>query len=308
MDIQTAYSRCIDDLSLADNTARTYRNGLARFSDYLAENDIEATNDVDDLTIDHFIYFLAWLHKSYSKKTCGVYASATKALLDWLVIHNYIEPSYTDSVRLKKAFLKSHRKHEYKLPRWPNEDDIPRMIEAVHAHEDFTPKRERDIALIEALASSGCRVSELIALDIQDIDLERKSAIVIGKGSKERRVFFSSTAIDAFKAYWKARKSAKATDPVFARHDRGAGKKRMKRMTTATARDTVNEIAMVAGIDPSKMSPHYFRHAFAIRVLAETGNIALAQDMLGHQDPKSTRVYAKIYPDNLERAHHKIFD
>lgn len=63
----------------------------------------------------------------------------------------------------------------------------------------------------------------------------------------------------------------------------------------------------LAGIDPSKFSPHYFRHAFAIHILSETGNLALAQDLLGHSDPKSTRVYAKIRADDLQKAHKKIF-
>ena len=61
----------------------------------------------------------------------------------------------------------------------------------------------------------------------------------------------------------------------------------------------------IAGID--KFTPHYFRHAFAIRMLSETGNLALVQDLLGHADPAATRVYAKIYPEDLRDAHHKIF-
>lgn len=308
MNIKTAYERCLDDLSLAANTNRTYENGLKKFTEYLGQHDLSPTDEIKKLTVDHFIGFLPWLNKYYAKQTAGVYGSATKALLDWLVINNYLTPSYTDGVRLKKAFLRSHKRHEDRLPRWPERNDIDRMLMAAHAHQDFTPKRERDIAFIEALASSGCRVSEVIALNVQDIDLTKKSAIVTGKGSKERRVFFNSATVEALKNYWTARKSAMATDPAFARHDKGAGKKRIKRMSTATGRNIVKEIAMVAGIDTTKMSPHYFRHAFAIRVLAETGNIALAQDLMGHKDPKSTRVYAKIYSEDLAQAHREIFE
>lgn len=307
MDIQTAFSHCIADLGLAKNTARTYQNGLNCFATYLKEQNISPADPVGELDIDHFIYFLPWLNESYAKQTAGVYGAATKALLDWMVIEKYLEPSYSDGVRLKKAFLRSHKRHEDKLPREPKETDVPRMLEAVRAHQDFTPKRERDIALIEVLIATGCRISELIALNIEDIDFESKSAIVTGKGSKERRVFFSAVALEALREYWTARKSSMVTDPVFGRHDKGAGKKRIKRMTTATARNIVNEIAIIAGIDTSKISPHYFRHDFAIRVLEKTGNLALAQDLLGHKDPKSTRVYAKIRAKDLQAKHQEIF-
>ena len=65
---------------------------------------------------------------------------------------------------------------------------------------------------------------------------------------------------------------------------------------------------MIAGIDKGKFTPHYFRHAFAINMLRETGNLALVQDLLGHANPQSTRVYAKIYPDELRDAHHKVYE
>ena len=87
-------------------------------------------------------------------------------------------------------------------------------------------------------------------------------------------------------------------------HDTGIGKK-ISHLTTASIRDIVNEVKMASGIE--NFSPHYFRHAFAIKALRETGNLALVQDFLGHASPSATRVYAKIYPDDLAAAHQKIF-
>lgn len=215
--------------------------------------------------------------------------------------------TYQETVRYQNAVKRSHRRHEDRLPRWPQRDDVDLMLKAVREHNEKSPIKERNIALLEMLASSGCRISEVLNLDIKDIDLVNRSAVVTGKGSKDRRVFFSQAAIDALVAYWEIRKSSMPTDPAFARHDKGAGKKRMKRINTVTARNVVREIAMIAGIDPTKFSPHYFRHAFAIRVLAETDNLALVQDLLGHASPNSTRVYAKIYPEDMRAMHNKIF-
>jgi integrase/recombinase XerD len=307
MDIRTAANRCIDDLGLAPNTCLAYGKGLKHFVYFLRENGIEETDDASKITMDHFIYFLPWLDKQYKKQTVGLYGAASKAFLDWLTIARLIEPSYLDSVRYTKSFKRSHKRHEDKLPRFPKKDDVDKMLTGARLHEADSPAKERDVALIEILASSGCRVSEVINLNVEDIDLVGRTAIVTGKGSKQRRAFFSESAIEAVQMYWKERGSAMPTDPLFARHDKGASGKRMIRMTPTTARNVVKEIAIISGVDPSKFSPHYFRHAFAIRVLATTHDLALAQDLLGHADPKATRVYAKIHSEDLQNAHREIF-
>lgn len=91
---------------------------------------------------------------------------------------------------------------------------------------------------------------------------------------------------------------------MFARHDKGAGKKRLP-VTTATVRNVVDQVSKIAGID--QFTPHYFRHAFAINALEQSGNLALVQDLLGHKSPQTTRMYAKIYDEDLRAAHHRIF-
>ena len=100
--------------------------------------------------------------------------------------------------------------------------------------------------------------------------------------------------------YWRVRESNMATDPIFFAHDKGSNGRDTKRMSPTTARKIVKSISIIAGIDPTKFSPHYFRHAFAIRVLAENHDLAITQDLLGHEDPKSTRVYAKIESEDLQ--------
>jgi site-specific recombinase XerD len=309
VNIQKAVDGCILDLSLAKSTERTYRNGLNNFLHFLRKKyNLLPEMEADQLSIEHFIFFPAWLDKSYSKQTCGVYTAAARSFFDYLIISRSIqEPTHYDMLRYQQATKRSHKRREDRLPRFPNKDDVDRMLCAAHGMTEVSPLKERNIAILEFLASSGCRVSEVTALNVEDIDLEKRSTVVTGKGSKERRVFFSQSAANALVEYWKVRNSSMATDPAFGRHDKGAGRKRIKRMTPTTARRIVKNVAAIAGIDPSKFSPHYFRHAFAIRVLSETGNLALAQDLLGHTDPKSTRVYAKIHSEDLQRAHHDIF-
>lgn len=306
MDIKTAAYRCIEDLGLSKNTKLAYSKGIKRFVAFLNEQGIQETDDASKLDMDHFIYFLPWLDRHYCKQTTGLYGAASKAFMDWLTIARVIEPSYLDSVRYTKSFKRSHKRREDKLPRFPNKTDVPNMLQAVRLYEDDSPRKERNIALIEVLASSGCRISEIINLNVQDIDCKNRTTIVTGKGSKQRRIWISQSAMDALENYWKVRGHAMATDPVFVRHDKGTGKK-VQRMTPTTARNVVKQIAVIAGIDPHKFSPHYFRHAFAIRVLSETHDLALTQDLLGHADPAATRVYAKIHSEDLQKAHHDLF-
>lgn len=307
MNIQTAINRCVDDLGLSKSTSKAYNVGLNAFVEYLKTQGVETSQDVSDLKIEHFIYFLPYLNKRYKKQTSNLYGVASKALLDWLVLADIVHLNYQETVRYQSATKKSHRRREDKLPRWPQRDDVTKSLAAVRLYEDKSPRKERNIALIEFLASTGCRVSEITALNVQDIDLVTRSAVVTGKGSKERRVFLCQSAIDALMEYWKVRGSNMATEPIFCAHDKGVNGRDTERMTPTTARRIVKAVAMLAGIDPNKFSPHYFRHAFAIRVLSETGNIALVQDLMGHKDSNSTRVYAKIYPEDLQAAHQKIF-
>ena len=304
MDIQAAITHCLDELSLAPKTKVNYKQGLARFVDYLATHKISASDPVEKITADHFIYFPPWMAKGYTKASINCFQAAAQQLLKWLVIGNYIEPTYRDTVRLNLSMRRARSKHESKLPRFPKRDEVAKMVKAARESKETSPRRERTIALIEFLASSGCRISEALQLLVKDIDTKNRTAVVVGKGNKERRVWFSTDAVVAIKSYWSIRKSAAPNDPVFARHDRRVGKS-LKRMTPQGAELNVKKIADAAEIE--HFTPHYFRHAFAIKALSETSNLALVQDMLGHSNPSSTRVYAKIYPEDLAAAHREIF-
>lgn len=291
----------------AENTAQAYNKGMKVFAAFLGTCGVELTSPLETLSIEHFIEFPEWIAaQGYARLSINVYASSVKGFMDWLVIHDVISPDYKHGVRIAKAFQDLYKKRESKLIRFPKKDDIDNMRHAVYKTQDQSPIKERNIALIEFLASSGCRNSEATNLRVADIDLKEHSAIVTGKGSKERRVFFSSSAAEAIKTYWNIRKFSNPTDYAFCRHDRGTGKKHQK-MTTTTTRRVIKLVATLAGIDLKKISPHYFRHDFAIKMLRETGNLALVQDLMGHSSPSSTRVYAKIYPDELQKAHHELY-
>jgi integrase/recombinase XerC len=308
MDIQTAISTFQKELvgGKAQATIRTYNNGINKFKDYLNVKKIPTTLPVENLTPDIFIDFPLWLgQESYAKQTTNVYLSGVKSFMDWLVIAGVLEITYSQGVRWVSVLKRVKRKRETKLPRWPKRDDTKKMIDAVKTMPEKSPILERDIAMVLFLESSGCRNDEVAKLRLKNINLTERSAIVTGKGSKERRVFFSIEAGQAIRNYFVSRKFGTQDEyPLFARHDKGAGKK-VKSISTTTVRNIISDVAKLAGVKP--FSPHYFRHAFAIRMLSETHDLALVQDLLGHTNPSATRVYAKIYAEDLKAGHRKVY-
>jgi site-specific recombinase XerD len=312
MTIDNAIIRCVKQAKnkRAQTTARSYRTALNAFREYLESEQIDLDSDVSNLTMDLFIFYQSWLaDQGYSKQTIGVYIYGVRYFLEWLVIRGDMVPNYQETLRYSKSINDLQARKEYVLPRWPKSDDVDRMLKAARDRTGIdSPVYERDIAIIECLASSGCRVSELAGLLVKDLDLEDKSAIVMGKGKRQRRTYFNTRAIDALIDYWKARGNHTPNSPIFMRHDRAAAAREDKSLSVRSIQNVVDSVAMTAGIERGNFSPHYFRHAFAIKALRETGNLALVQDLMGHQTPQATRIYAKIYPDDLHKAYKDIFD
>ena len=304
--IDLSYESAISTRSF--NTARTYRYAFKAFMEFLDSQDVSNTSPIEILNMEQFIRFPAWLAiNQYSKKTINVYLAGAKYFLNWLVINGTISPVYSETLRYEMAVKQISRKRESRLPRTPEKGAVEKIIEAVKSLNEPTPRKERDIALILFLVTTGCRNNEMVQLRIKDIDLAGHKALVVGKGNKERRVFFNSEAAESLDKYWSVRGFREKTHPAFARHDKGTGKK-IQKLTTTSVRNIVDEVTAVAGLDKGTFTPHYFRHAFAIKMLQETHDLALVQDLLGHSSPASTRVYAKIYPDDLEKAHKEVWE
>lgn len=286
---------CLGKFSGAESTVGSYRKGAKVFIEYMGERELDA---------ELFIAYPGWVReRGYAKKSVGVYVSAVQALLNILLIEGKFEMTYSQSIRWKMARKECMKQREARLPKFPKRDDVSRMIEAVRGMVEESPRKERNIALILFLASSGCRNAETKGLKIGDVDMEEGSALVTGKGNKQRRVFFSPEAKEALRIYLSFR-SVSDEQPLFARHDKGTGKK-VQSVSTTTIRDIVKEVADLAGVNP--FSPHYFRHNFAITMLEKTRDLALVQDLLGHASPIATRVYAKIYPETLKARYKEVY-
>jgi integrase len=175
----------------------------------------------------------------------------------------------------------------------------------------------RDRAFLLTLADTGLRVHEACNLRRGDIDWNEGRAIIIGKGNQQAVVRFSTRALSALRDYINLRAQLDGASgrpltslPLFARHDRGAGKK-IKPITTTTGRNIVNQHARNAlGEEAaSEITPHSFRHYFVTTVLRGSGgNLKLAQELARHKNIAVTQRYAHLSDDELDRGYWEIFE
>jgi len=317
--IEQALQNYLRDLAIGQSprTVETYAQGLERFKEFLVFAHHSPTDAASGLTVTHALECARWLNEEHAlaKATLRTYLATLSQFYAYLLREKIVELPASDIERMRDAFKKYRRGYSRRLPKLPPDEAITALLRAAHAQPaEKMPRLElarwRNIAMLEALRSSGMRVGELVTLKRDDLDYRARSARVTGKGDKQRLVFFDDAAWSAIQNYLKARADgAKGRAlyelPLFARHDRRASTNVLP-MTTDSVRLVFNALARAAGID-IVMTPHSLRHAFATRVLEVTGDLAVVQDMLGHSSPATTRIYAKVSSKKMRAAHRAAF-
>jgi site-specific recombinase XerD len=164
----------------------------------------------------------------------------------------------------------------------------------------------RDRAIIELLFSSGLRVSELVGLDKDHINLKRREFMVRGKGQKDRPIFISSEAANWISKYLEMRQDN--VKPLFIRY---SGSKKVDlsgnyhRLTARSVQRMVARYALLAGIT-KHVSPHTLRHSFATDLLMNGADLRSVQAMLGHSNIATTQIYTHVTDPHLKQVHEKF--
>lgn len=184
-----------------------------------------------------------------------------------------------------------------------NEDELTRMFEQPDV---ITIPGLRDRAILELLFSSGLRVSELVGLDIDHINLKRREFMVRGKGQKDRPIFISQEAAQWIEQYLEKRTDN--TKPLFIRY---GGRKTVDRtgnyhrLTARSVQRIVAHYALLGGIT-KHVSPHTLRHSFATNLLMNGADIRSVQAMLGHSNISTTQIYTHVTDPHLRAVHEKF--
>src|SRR5574341_987867 len=195
-------------------TVETYSQGLQRFREFLATIRLPPTRPVSALSVDHALQCAQWLSEDretsmgkIAKATLRTYLASLSRFYAYLLREKIIDISASDLERMREAYRNYRRGYNRPLPKLPPEDAVRDLLGAARRVKP-TPKkprlelaRLRNIAILEALRSSGMRVGELVRLKRDDLDHRLHSARVTGKGEKERIVYFDDAAWRAIQSY-----------------------------------------------------------------------------------------------------------
>ncbi len=191
------------------------------------------------------------------------------------------------------------------LPRILSEDEVTRLLNTAQGRAG--PEGLRLVAMIEVLYAAGLRVSELVALPWPALDQGQRCLALRGKGGRERLAPLNAGALAAIDAYGAVRGEffrRRQSSPWLFPAGRGRG-----HLSRQRCGQMLKSLAVAAGIDPGRLSPHVLRHAFASHLLAGGADLRAVQQMLGHADIGTTQIYTHVQADRLGalvRAHHPL--
>ena len=306
-------------LSRSANTEKTYRNAMNAFLQMLAEKGISRDQQISDLSEKIFSDYAKYL-KAYSPSTESLYINVAKNYFEFLAAE---EIKNFNLFQTKLLIKNRTRKPGIRLPQFP-QNDIEKVIDYAMNSLPILPVMDeterlinlRDAAFLVTLADTGLRIHEACNLRRGTIDWFSNKAIIIGKGNKEAIIRFSDRSISALKAYLNERAvidgstgAALASLPVFARHDKAAGKKVLP-MTTKTGREIVSSRVeeCLGKTAVGTITPHSFRHYFVTNVLKKTGNMKIAQEFARHSSITVTQRYTHLSNEDLDKKYDKIFN
>lgn len=286
----------------------TYASGLRRFEEYFDGQKIPpASVRVADLSETALAEFQTWLVRSYGREdraTISTYVAGVRAFFRFLAQRHLLAPDVSFEA-IREHARQAMGRVPYRTPRV--DARLPLVVLYVKNAPLPDPERSRrqylevlrDRAIILTLFATGMRREEVSRLNRADVDDGWDTqAIIRGKGDRERVVFFSDEALEAVKAYLKARVDDYV--PVFVRHDRGRGRPRGRgsnfRLSPLSIWATVKKYARLAEVP---ITTHDFRHAKATVLLNQGAKLSEVQDILGHASPETTK---KIYA-HYEVAH-----
>ncbi len=182
-----------------------------------------------------------------------------------------------------------------RLPKTLSTEDVSRLIELAHEGEGLAVAR--CACLLEVLYATGLRVTELVSLPVAQMRRNPQMIRVKGKGEKERLAPLSDRARNAINAYLPLRDASKDKASPFMFPSRG----KLGHLTRERFYQMIRELALKAGLDPSGISPHAMRHAFATHMLANGADLRVIQTLLGHADISTTEIYTHVMDDSLRK-------
>jgi integrase/recombinase XerD len=278
----------IIEKGLSKNTIEAYRHGLNRFFDHLRRKGIQEIGSVGKFDIRAFL--LALKGKGLSTKTVVRDLSAIRTFFRFLIQEEILEANPVEEIESPKMAKT--------LPEILTLKEVEQLLEQPDLR---TPLGVRDRAMLEVLYATGMRVSELVHLSVNQVNLESGYVVIYGKGSKERMVPLGSEAMKWVTLYLQTTRQglAKGKESHFLfinRSGRGMSRQRFWK--------NIKNYGLKAGLR-KRITPHLLRHSFASHLLERGADLRSVQMMLGHVDISTTQIYTHVTGERLKKIHQR---
>ena len=290
-EIRDAFLKYLEsERNLSAHTIRAYLGDLDSFFEHLEKLDV---TDFSKVELSHIRSWLANQQvKGGARTTLSRRAVSIRLFTKWATNKGYLAKDVGATLATPKGART--------LPDVLNVADAGLAMDALATRvaEEDGPLSKRDCAMVEVLYASGARVSELCGLDLQDIDYERNTIRVIGKGNKERTIPLGNPAMRALDAWLKEGRPSLAGDKSDRAVFLGA---RGKRIDQRTVRTVVYQ-ALEALEGAVKLGPHALRHSAATHLLEGGADLRTVQEILGHASLATTQIYTHVSTERLQKA------
>ena len=269
-------------------TVRNYRREIGEFAEFLNAKGVTSWSEVTPRLLEEWLGQMARSGIAPASVSRRLYE--VRAFFRFLVKRDYMEDNPIAGVRGPRL--------DRRLPRYLSVDEIVALMRAVNGSDPFSL---RDRAILELLYGSGIRLGELVALDVTDIDLDRREAWVReGKGGEERLALFGRAAEVALRSYLRngrpALVSPKQTSLALFLNRYG------QRLSRESVTNIVRKAARQAGIR-KPVTPHMLRHSFATHLMEGGADIRVVQELLGHKSPQTTQIYTHVSQRHLKEIY-----
>lgn len=290
------------ELNSSHNTIISYQKELEKFFKYLDENNINYLKITKDEARN---YLKIQTLKQYKKSSLSKNLCAIRSFYRYLTIKGKIENNIFNSIKNPKL--------EKKLPNFLTEEEIKKVLyfndEKYNVNEAGLPVLHpyhnnlyttRDLLIVELLYDTGCRVNELINIKLDDIDYNNKNIKILGKGSKERVVYFGDYTLERINNYLPDRLTIldKKRSPYL------LVSKESGRLTTRRVEEILD--AIIKHLDlKNGITPHTLRHTFATHLLNNEADLRSVQELLGHESLSTTQIYTHVTSERLKNIYLK---
>ena len=257
-------------------TINNYYKDIIDFMNYLDKVDYLKIKDED------VVYYLEYLYnQKYNKNSISRKLSSLRSFYNYLVNNDIIAYNYFNNHK--------NPKKDKILPKYIKDEDLELMFSKT--------KNIRDKLILELLFVTGIRVSELVNIKINDINLYNREIKIFGKGSKERIVIFSTNCLNNLNNYLKERDKINKKNSNYLILNKNGGK-----ISTTSIRNILNKIKLISGTK-TKITPHMLRHTFATDMLNNGADLVSVKKLLGHESLDTTSIYTHVTNEQVKKVY-----